>query len=336
MIDIVVVVLAVSILLYVLLGGADFGAGIVELCTENKSNDIISKAIAPIWEANHIWLILVVVILFNGFPLVYTSLTTYLHIPLFIILIGIIFRGTAFIFRFYDTKKDNASISFTVLFRLSSLITPFFLGVVMGAIILGEIPATSNGNFYELYVASWFNLFTLSTGIFVTLLCGWLASVYLTGETKDEKTYQKFAKSSRNFFIVLVLSGISIFVMAQLYHLAFFTKFMHSPISICCVIAATLTIPIIWKSIKSRKNFQTRLWAGIQTSCIILGWFAIQFPIMMTFADGSQLTIFNSQAPERTITLLVYALLIGIVIIFPAFIYLFKVFSFEKNNEDIA
>src|ERR1035437_9009200 len=121
MIDIVVVVLAVSILLYVLLGGADFGAGIVELCTGNKSIDIISKTIAPIWEANHIWLILVVVILFNGFPQVYTSLTTYLHIPLFIILIGIIFRGTAFIFRFYDTKQDNASISFTVLFRLSSL-----------------------------------------------------------------------------------------------------------------------------------------------------------------------------------------------------------------------
>jgi cytochrome d ubiquinol oxidase subunit II len=334
MTDIVVFVLAVSLLLYVLLGGADFGAGIVEIFTGKKGSDVISKAIAPIWEANHVWLILVIVILFNGFPQVYSNLTTYLHIPLFIILIGIIFRGTAFIFRYYDTKQDNISIYYTVLFRLSSLLTPFFFGIVLGAIILGKIPNTSNGSFYKLFISPWFNLFAVSTGIFVTFLFAWLASVYLTVEAKDEKTFQTFVKTSRNFFIVLVLSGIAVFLMAEIDELHFFKKFMHSAISLSCVIVATITIPIIWRNIKLRKRFQTGLWTGIQTACIILGWFAIQFPVMLLFADGSHLTISNSQAPERTMTLLVYALIVGIFIIFPAFIYLFKVFKFENNDED--
>src|SRR5512135_2983436 len=99
MTNFIIIVLGIAVLLYVILGGADFGAGIVEIFTGKKGIKTISGAIAPVWEANHIWLILAVVILFNGFPHVYASLTTYLHIPLLIILIGIILRGTAFTFR---------------------------------------------------------------------------------------------------------------------------------------------------------------------------------------------------------------------------------------------
>src|ERR1035437_1169734 len=145
MTDIIIFVLGIALLLYILLGGADFGAGIIEIFTGKKGIDTISKAIAPVWEANHIWLILAIVILFNGFPHVFTTLTTYLHIPLLIVLIGIIFRGTAFTFRYYDTIKDKTHKYYTVLFRISSLLTPFFLGVTLGAIILGKIPANVNG-----------------------------------------------------------------------------------------------------------------------------------------------------------------------------------------------
>src|SRR5512145_2862025 len=102
MTEAIVAILGISLLLYVLLGGADFGAGIVEMIVGKKSSRIVSKAIAPVWEANHIWIILAVVILFNGFPLAYTTITTYLHIPLLLALIGIIIRGAAFSFRYYD------------------------------------------------------------------------------------------------------------------------------------------------------------------------------------------------------------------------------------------
>lgn len=128
MTDIIIFVLGISVLLYVLLGGADFGAGIIEIFTGKKGIDTISKAIAPVWEANHIWIILAIVILFTGFPHVFASLTTYLHIPLLIILVGIVFRGTAFTFRYYDVIKDNTHKYYTVLFRISSLLTPLFFG----------------------------------------------------------------------------------------------------------------------------------------------------------------------------------------------------------------
>jgi len=334
MIEIIIVVLGISILLYVLLGGADFGGGIVELFTGKKGSDTISKAIAPVWEANHIWLILAIVILLNGFPRVYTTLTLYLHIPLFIILIGIIFRGTAFTFRYYDTVKDNSQLYYTRIFRLSSLITPFFLGVTLGAIILGRIPANINGTFYDVFILPWFNLFTFTTGLFVTLLCGWLASVYLIGEARDDETYQSFTKTARNFFVLLVLSGLGIFIMAEIVELHLFRRFIESPVALGCILLATMIIPLLWRNIKQRNNLLIRLLAGTQTACIISGWFAVQFPVMIYISDGSNLTVWNSHAPELTISLLVYALIVGIIIILPAFFYLFKVFKFEsKENQ---
>lgn len=330
----IIFVLGIAVLFYVLLGGADFGAGIVEIFTGKKGADTISKAIAPVWEANHIWLILAIVILLNGFPHVFATLTTYLHIPLLIILIGIIFRGTAFTFRYYDTIQENTHNYYTVLFRISSLLTPFFFGVTLGAIILGHIPANVNGTFYEIFISPWLNVFTLTTGVFLTLLFGWLASVYLTGEANDDETYQTFEKISRNFFVLLIISGLGVFLAAEFYGLHFFSKFIHSEVAMGCIVAATIAIPLIWRNIKRRNTLQTRLWAGLQTACILTGWFAIQFPVMIFIADGSNLTIWNSQAPERTMSLLVYALIVGIFLIFPAFAYLFKVFKFDNSADE--
>jgi cytochrome bd ubiquinol oxidase subunit II len=334
MTEVIIIVLGVAILLYVLLGGADFGAGMVELFTGKKGMDTISKAIAPVWEANHVWLILAVVILFNGFPAVYATLTTFLHIPLLLVLLGIIFRGTAFTFRYYDVIRDKTHDYYTTLFRISSLLTPLFLGIALGAIILGRIPANPNVSFYEGYISPWFNLFSIFTGIFLTLLFGWLASIYLIGEAHEKNTYDAFVKVARRFFILLVLSGLGVFLMAAYDGLHFFNKFIHSPVSIGCVIAATIMIPFLWRNIQSRHILWTRLLAGAQTACVLVGWFAIQFPVMVFMADGSHLTIWNSQAPQKTMLLLVIALIIGVLIILPSFAYLFAVFKFRNKEEE--
>ena len=195
MTETIIGILGIAILLYVLLGGADFGAGIVEWITGKKGIKTISQAIAPVWEANHIWIILAVVILFNGFPLVYTRITTYLHIPLLIILIGIIIRGSAFTFRYYDAPQEKGNQYYSFLFRFSSLLTPFFLGIVLGAVMLGKIPDSAEGTFYNVFMAPWLNGFSFATGLFLTLLFGWIASVYLIGEATDE-TYPLFARTS--------------------------------------------------------------------------------------------------------------------------------------------
>lgn len=324
MIEVITIILVIALLLYVLLGGADFGAGIVELFIGKKGINTISKAIAPVWEANHIWLIIAIVILFNGFPVVYTTVSTFLHIPLMLILIGIIVRGTAFTFRYYDTTEN---VYYSWFFRIASLLTPFFLGMVLGAIILGRIPNVPTGDFLDLYVKPWFNLFSLTTGLFLTFLFGWIASVYLVGEV-GEDYYISIEKTSFALLILLVISGLCIFIAAELYGLHLFEKFLHSGVSMACIIIATALLPLLWRNVKNRHVFRTRFLAGVQTTCILIGWFAAQFPVMVYIADGTHLTVWNSHAPQTTIYYLMMALLVGIVIIFPAFGYLFKVFKF--------
>src|SRR5215212_6815075 len=131
MLPVIIIILGASFLLYTLLGGADFGAGIVETFAGRREEITISKAIAPVWEANHVWLILAVVILFTGFPLVYSSLSLVLHIPLMLALLGIICRGTAFTFRHYDIPGERSHRYYTYFFKTSSFITPMFFGITL-------------------------------------------------------------------------------------------------------------------------------------------------------------------------------------------------------------
>ena len=126
MLTIIILILGISFMLYTVLGGADYGAGIVETFTGKRGEKVISKAIAPVWEANHVWLILAIVILFSGFPLIYSTISTALHIPLMVVLIGIVLRGTSFTFRHYDVSHDFTHKYYTGLFRVSSFVTPFF------------------------------------------------------------------------------------------------------------------------------------------------------------------------------------------------------------------
>ncbi len=98
-----------------------------------------------------------------------------------------------------------------------------------------------------------------------------------------------------------------------------------------CIIIATLLIPVMWKQIKRKSALWTRIVAGIQTACILTGWFAVQFPVMVYISGGKHLTVWNTQAPEITMYYLLYALIVGIVLIFPAFAYLFKVFKFRDK-----
>lgn len=331
MTELLVIFLGVSLYFYVLLGGADFGAGIIELVTGKKSIKTISKAIAPIWEANHIWIILAVVILFNGFPKVYTSVSTYLHIPLLLALIGIIFRGTSFTFRYYDIPEKKTTEYYSKFFRISSIITPLFFGIVLGAIISGKIPAHPNGSFFEIYMAPWFNIFSFTTGVFVTMLFGWLASVFLIGETTADKSQEDYSRIARIFFIILIFSGVLVFITAEFSGIHLLNQFWKSYISLGCLVVATLLIPFMWKSIKEKKVVLIRIIAGILTLCILLGWFGIQLPVMVFIANGNNLTIWNSVAPTATIKYLVYALVVGVLIIFPAIAYLYRVFKFNQS-----
>ena len=198
--------------------------------------------------------------------------------------------------------------------------------------MLGKIPDSAEGTFYQVFMAPWLNGFSIATGLFLTLLFGWIASVYLIGEATDE-TYPLFARTAIILFSFLIAGGLIVFAAAHYYELHFLQKFLHSYVSMGCMILATLLVPIMWIQIKRKNALWTRILAGIQTACILTGWFAVQFPVMVYISGGQHLTVWNTRAPEKTMHYLLVALIVGIVLIFPAFAYLFKVFKFSDKGQ---
>lgn len=330
MVEIIIIVLGIAFVFYTLLGGADFGAGIIEVFTGKKGEKAISKAIAPVWEANHVWLILVIVIIFMGFPRVYTVLSTSLHIPLFIMLLGIVFRGTAFTFRYYDTNKDRSHDYYTHIFRINSILTPFFLGVTLGAMILGRINTNYEEGFSKVYIEPWANLFSCMLGVFTVLLFGYISSAFLSSETSlsaaERRTYASYCK---RFLIALIIVGPLFFLTAEFYEHQFVNDFFNSLLSIIAIALATALLPLVWLVLNRQNAFFIRLLTGIQVTAIIGGWLAIQFPVIVNLQGADDLTFYNTMANPATIRALLWALVVGIMLIFPALFYLFRVFKSE-------
>ena len=332
MLILIILILGAAFLLYTLLGGADFSAGIIEIFAGKREEVTISRAIAPVWEANHVWLILAVVILFTGFPDVYSSLSIVLHIPLMVVLIGIIIRGTAFTFRHYDVVVDRSHKYYTLMFRISSLITPVFLGVILGAMMLGRISFDPTRSYYDIYWAPWLNIFCFAMGIFSTFLFAYISATFLEGETIIDRERKMYVRLSKRFLILTMVAGLAVFAISQWEGTQLVNDFLRAPISIACLLGATLISPIIWMFLGRERNktVYLRIGVSIQVMLILVGWFSIQFPVLIKVNSETSLTFFNTQAPEATLQQLLIALVTGLVIIIPGFIYLFKVFKIKN------
>ncbi len=324
--------IGLSLFLYLVLGGADFGAGIIELFTGNRGATIISKAIAPIWEANHIWIIVVIVILFNAFPEVYSTIALNLHIPLMLTLLGIIFRGTSFAFRYSDPYNDRSHRIYSAIFRIFSILTPFFLGVTIGAVISGNITTEVTVGFYDRFVKPWLGIFPVSLGIFMILLFAYLAAVYLVGEPSDEEMNNRFKKYAKRLQVALVFLGAIVFMAAWIDNLPLLQMFMDSWISIVCVLSATILIPIFFLSLSRNWKNLIRVIAGAQTGAILIGWVAVQLPVMVSLKGGNSLTIFNTVASDKTLLMMIIALFVGLAVVIPLLVYLFRVFKFSVKG----
>ena len=202
---------------YLLTGGADFGAGIWSLFAfgrdGQKQRALIDEAIGPIWEANHVWLIVAVTILFTAFPPAFAAIATGLHIPLSIMLIGIVLRGTAFAVRTQDiaSRRDGGSttpVIWRYLFAGSSVITPILLGVSLGAIASGRLaPVLSTASFTERFVNPWLAPFPLSVGVLTMALVAYLAAAYLLVEARDPEVRTLFARRAMASGLAVVLAA---------------------------------------------------------------------------------------------------------------------------------
>lgn len=334
MFAIIVLFLAVSLLFYCLFAGADFGAGILEGFSSKKfrakGQKLTYEAIGPVWEANHIWLILMVVILFMGFPKVYTTLSVALHIPITIMLIGIVLRGCFFTFRHYDPVPGKSQKYYTGIFVFSSILTSLFLGVIAGAVTLGRIdPAATY--FQQAFIDPWFNFFSFSVGVFACCIFTFLAAVYLIGEAREAEIRQLFFRQAIRANSITVVAGGLVFIAARLDGLPLIDLLLSHPLSAACLILATLSLPVLWLTLRKQRILLPRLLAGFQVCMILFAWFWMQYPAVINVASGIDLTLFNTRAPEATLQVLGWALLVGSMLILPSLFYLLKAFKWSTE-----
>ncbi|WP_256012828.1 cytochrome d ubiquinol oxidase subunit II [Desertivirga xinjiangensis] len=333
MLYVVIIFLWTAILLYLLMGGADFGAGIIELFTseanKKQTRKTLYQAIGPIWEANHMWLIIAIVILFVGFPVIYSTMSVYLHIPLTVMLLGIIARGTAFTFRHYDAVVDDMQHLYNRIFVYSSFVTPLFLGIIAGSAVSGHIDPHAP-DFLSAYVFSWLNWFSFTVGLFTVAICGFLAAIYIIGETTNESDKKRFIRKALVFNIAAVICGALVFIAAFIEKIPLIDWVFGNITGIICITAATLSLILLWVLLLKGKTQILRILAGFQVTMILLTTTFRHFPNIVLFKNGGHLSLMEHAGHEKTIEALGIALLAGSVFILPALFYL--IYSFQKKS----
>ena len=325
-------VMLISLILYMLTGGADFGGGVWDLfATGHRAKaqrDLITNALAPIWEANHVWLIVIIVLLFVAFPVAFATIGTALHIPLTLMLIGIVLRGTAFVFRTYDDQSDKTHLRWSRVFAIASVITPIMLGVTLGAVASGTIQVdVETGTVDTDFFSSWFAPFPFAIGFFTLTLCALLAAVYLTLETDNSEL-------QADFRVRAIIAAVSVGAMAGISFLlsakgapsirqGLGNSVWSIPFHLLTGAVAICAIWSIWK-----RYFQlARILVPVQVVLIIFGWGLAQFPYLV----APNLTFSNTAAPDSVLQPVLIIIVIGGILLVPAFWYLYTVFKGNRG-----
>ncbi len=321
-------ILWLALITYAVLGGADFGAGIWDLFAVGKERhrqrDLINHAIGPVWEANHVWLIFLIVGLFNVFPSAFATLTVALFIPLTIVLIGIVLRGAAFIFRTYELDaNNNLTEIWSRVFSSSSLITPFFLGTSAAAVASGGLTDAS-GQAQTNFGSAWLSPFALAIGAMAVTLCATLAAIYLTleasraNETDLADVYRQRALVVGACTAVLGALGL---LLSRLAAPELWQGLLDRAIP---VVVATMLIGLAAAALLYLKHYQAaRIMIVLETAFLLGSWGLSQYPYVIP----PHITIGNAANDPSVITALVICMLVGMALLIPSLYYLFFVFK---------
>ena len=321
-------IMTVALNAYVLTGGADFGGGLWDLLASGprrvEQRELVARAIAPIWEANHVWLIVVVVILFTAFPPAFAALTTILHVPLVLLLIGIVLRGSAFVFRSYGSRQGTDRRRFGRAFAMASTGTPVLLGVVIGSLATGEVgdamARIGTGSFADVFIRPWLAPFPLAIGALALALFAFLAAVYLTLDTHDAALQDDFRRRALGAALVVFVLSFGALALALRGAPRVHTGLVATPwalwLQLATGIAAIGAIVALWR----RQYRVARITAAAQVSFILWGWVLAQFPYLVPDA----LTIRAAAAPRVTLELLIWGLGAGAIVLVPSLAYLFR------------
>lgn len=326
-------VMVLSLNAYVLLGGADFGGGVWDFFARGTRRDeqraLIAEAIGPIWEANHVWLILVVVLLFTCFPRAFAHLSTELHVPITIMLVGIVLRGSAFTFRTYDSKQDAVQRRWGRIFSMASLLTPVILGVCLGTVASGGVPmrtreAAAALSFTERFIAPWSaSPFPWAVGLLTLMLFAFLAASYLTVEAPDDALKNVFRRRAQQSQLALLCTAFATLLLARVANPLLFEGLTRGTTALAMHAVTALSAATSLWALSTRRFQVARLAAAAQASFILWGWAWTQFPWLLP----PDRTISALAAPRITMQFTLGALAVGTAILLPSFIYLFRVFK---------
>jgi cytochrome d ubiquinol oxidase subunit II len=320
-------ILALSLNIYVLLGGADFGGGVWDLLASgprrNRQQEVIAHAIGPIWEANHVWLILAIVLTFTCFPSVYARLGIVLHIPLTLMLVGIVLRGSAFSFRSYDNQHDAAQRRWGRIFASASVITPVLLGVSIGAVASSRVGGETKGDFVERFITPWLTPFAFSVGLLTLTLFALLAAVFLTLETRDPQLSGDFRRRALGSAVAVFLASALVLLLAwdtaPLVRSGLLASSWALPLHLATGLSAIAVFATLWY----RRYRLARIAAGLQVSLIFWGWPLAQYPFLLP----PGFTIRDTAAPDSTLQATLIVLGLGAIVLLPSLWYLFQVFK---------
>jgi cytochrome d ubiquinol oxidase subunit II len=320
-----------SVTAYALLAGADFGSGFWDLTAGDPQQGrprraLIERSIGPVWEANHVWLIFVLVVVWTAFPPLFAAVASTLYIPLTLVAIGIIARGSAFAFR-KAVSEDWQRRLFGAAFAFSSIVTPFFLGTIAGAIASDRVPpGLARGD----VILSWANPTSLICGILAVGVCAYLAAIYLTADARRNHRAELAEYFRRQGLISGVLVGILALVAIAVVHSdanQLYQRLTHRGIAL---IAASLAMGLLSLLLLARRRYiAVRASAALAVTTVLWGWAVAQYPQLLP-----QLNLEQAAAPQPTMQATAITAVIGFVVLTPSLAWLFILFQRDSPDSD--
>ncbi len=345
--DAVGAILLASVTLYAVLGGADFGGGLWDLLAGGDQRGrapraLIEDSITPVWEANHVWLVFDLVIFWTAFPHAFAAVMTAAALPIWLAVLGIVLRGAGFAFR---KEVDRLSLQRVLgaTFAFSSLLTPFFMGTVIGGIAAGQIP----GNASQASVRAWTGTTSILIGLLFTGACGYLAAVYLTGEAarRDDRRLQSYF-TRRAQAAGVVTGALSLATLFELHSSdpALLHRLTGRALPLVILAAATglavlallsagqlrggrdraVPSPGRVPGVRSSSTLGVRVLAALGVAAVVWGWGVAQYPALL---PGTGVTLTNAGAPHATLEALIVLFVVVVVLIGPSFALLFSLQS---------